>query len=174
MHGNASPIESRARAAKVGRGPEAILALMMPTLVAARLGGWKDNEAVACAYARALGWESRDLLMALQSRDRADLRTRHATAVHRLFGEAGVDLNNALAELWPNRAARPKALNNALPEHLAEAIDKMVTGLPDRLRSFSMPMAAMSYFSIFRSTNLPASAGSYSVFSSRRRKVAAA
>jgi hypothetical protein len=44
---------------------EAILALMMPTLVATRLGGWKDNEAVACAYA-------------------------HATVVHRLFGEAGV------------------------------------------------------------------------------------
>jgi hypothetical protein len=99
MHGNASPIESRARAAKVGRGPEAILALMMPTLVAARLGGWKDNEAVACAYARALGWESRDLLMALQSRDRADLRTRHATAVHRLFGEAGVDLNMSFGRI---------------------------------------------------------------------------
>ena len=32
----------------------------------------------------------------------------------------------------------------------------------------------MSYFSIFRSTSLPASAGSYSIFSSRRRKVAAA
>jgi hypothetical protein len=100
-------IESRARAVKVGRGPEAILALMMPTLVAARLGGWKDDEAVACAYARALGWESRDLPMALQSRDRADLRARHATAVHRLLGEAGVDLNNALAEhLAESRTSR--------------------------------------------------------------------
>jgi hypothetical protein len=27
---------------------------MMPLLVAARLGGWKDDEAVATAYARAL------------------------------------------------------------------------------------------------------------------------
>src|SRR6202045_2884404 len=44
------------------------------------------------------------------------------------------------------------------------------TGRPDRLRRFvatSPPRAAtsrtMSYFSIFRSTNLPAPAGSYSV-----------
>jgi hypothetical protein len=87
-----------ARAAKVGRGPEAILALMMPLLVAARLGGWKDDEAVATVYARALALEPRDLLVALQSRDRADLRARHATAVHRLFGEVGVDLNDALPE----------------------------------------------------------------------------
>jgi hypothetical protein len=47
-------MEARARAAKVGRGPEAILALVMPMLVASRLGGWKDDEAVASAYARAL------------------------------------------------------------------------------------------------------------------------
>jgi hypothetical protein len=67
MHGNASPRRRGARAAKVGRGPEAILALMMPTLVASRLGGWKDGEAVACAYARALGWKSRDLLVALRA-----------------------------------------------------------------------------------------------------------
>lgn len=51
--------------------------------------------------------------MALQSRDRADLRARHATAVHRLFGESGVDMDNA---------------------SLAEAIDKMVAELPGRLR----------------------------------------
>jgi hypothetical protein len=73
-------------------------------MTAPGIGAVEDDEAVACANARALGWESRDLLMALQSRDRADLRARYATAVHRLFGEAGVDLNNALAELWPNRA----------------------------------------------------------------------
>jgi hypothetical protein len=58
-------MEARARAAKVGRGPEAILALVMPILVAARLGGWKDVEAVASAYARALALEPRDLLAAI-------------------------------------------------------------------------------------------------------------
>jgi hypothetical protein len=35
-------IEARARAAKIGRGPVANLALVMPILVAARLGSWKD------------------------------------------------------------------------------------------------------------------------------------
>ena|SRR5450631_316827 len=117
-------MEARVRAAKVDRSPEAILASMMRILVAARLGDWKESEAVASAYARALGWESRDLRTALQSRDLADLRARHATAVHRLFGEVGVDMDNASAE------------------HLAEAIDKMVAELPGQLRSFLMLPAA--------------------------------
>jgi hypothetical protein len=117
-------MEARANAAKVDRSPEANLARVIAILIAARLGGWKEDEAVASAYARALALEPRDLLMALQSGDLADLRARHATAVHRLFGEAGVDLNNASAE------------------YLAEAVDKMVAELPGRLRSFLMPIAA--------------------------------
>ena len=58
--------------------------------------------------------------MALQSRDRADLRARHATAVHRLFGEAGVDLNNALAEhLAESRTSRSgRALHVAKREEI--------------------------------------------------------
>jgi hypothetical protein len=117
-------MEACAKAAKVDRSPEAILPRVMRILVAARLGGWKEDEAVASAYARALALEPRDLITALQSRDLADLRARHATAVHRLFGEVGVDLNNASAE------------------HLAEAIGKMVAELPDRLGSFLMLTAA--------------------------------
>jgi hypothetical protein len=116
--------EARAKAAKVDRDPEASLAHVMRILVAARLGDWKEGEAVASAYARALGWESRDLRTALQSHDLADLCTRHATAVHRLFDEVGVDVDNTSAE------------------HLAEAIDKMVAELPGRLRSFLMLTAA--------------------------------
>jgi hypothetical protein len=96
-------MEARAKVAKVGRGPEAILALVMPMLVASRLGGWKDDEAVASAYARALALEPRDLLGALQSRDLADLRARHATAVHRLFGEVGVAWIMAPLSIRPRR-----------------------------------------------------------------------
>jgi hypothetical protein len=116
--------EARARAAKVDRDPEASLAHVMRILVAARLGGWKESEALASAYARALALEPRDLITALQSLNLTDLRARHATAVHRLFGEAGVDLNNASAE------------------HLAEAIGEMVADLPSRLRSFLIDHAA--------------------------------
>ena len=64
------------------------------------------------------------MLLALEGRALADLRARHATAVHRLFGEVGVDIDNASIE------------------YLAATADKMVAKLPGRLRKPLMQMAA--------------------------------
>ena len=109
-------IEARAESGKTDRSPEAAFALVIPTLVAARLGGWREHESVASAYARAMGLETRELAATFSAGDFADLRARHATVVSRLFRDVGIDLRDASAD------------------NIVATTDKMIADLPGRLQ----------------------------------------
>src|SRR5580704_10299307 len=87
---------------------EDILALVMPILVASRLGGWKDDEAVASAYARALAYDHRTFeknlnafceggYISIVQRDAMNdiLHVGHAT-MHRPFNPNEGDVSTAL------------------------------------------------------------------------------